>query len=709
MKFKLLIIFVYFIFVQNAVHSEYLSLKAEPTFANQNIFSVLEYGADSTGIADSSPAFQLAFNALLTKGYGTLYMPHGNYLLNKQVDITGGGMLFEIKGDGVNKTFIKCNNKVGGIKIYSNNRTSQITIHDFTLIPMLQKSGTAFEYSMIPGGNRENRSCIMENLNVITERGNSFSVGLNLSGHWRQLVKAVSVSGSPFATTPVMTIGIDVSGSYTPRVINCNVKYANEGIVYITTAGQSGDFVGNNATLCNTGIKLSENSGVQPHLNVENNSFDCFKFGLKLESRKIIFVKNNTFANINAPKDSVYNDLFISLTDAANQPVDNILIVNNKFEKGFNPKRVMIYLGTKCSDIFIRKNIFEGPGTPLSNPNNTPNTVFENNSVVNSADNKIFLDERFDFYNIAASSLSDVGTGWLVNPNQNNGSAPIISSASSLGFPASVTKVVTLKEQFSVVSTSKYRMDGKLLSYNYENVTGSQTLYAALLVQVTGVGTGTTTGSWFFALGESTFAKSGGKIYAVGSGAGYKFALAKSVDASKVVETSGHSFGSTQILVLKYTPNSTSAKDDVVSLYVNPDLKAVEPVTATIVSNETIGSDFVSTDILSAILFQKGPGVRVAGMFMTNAWSEIQSVFTAIPTLKADKTVVTFIGGKLNTSSPGQLKIYSLQGAELFYVKTSGSVKVDLPKGIYIAKFKSETGIESVNKVMCWSVYERLN
>jgi hypothetical protein len=403
MKLKLLIILVYIIFGQNTVHSEQMRLQVEPTLAAQNIFSVLEYGADSTGVADSSPAFQLAFNALLAKGYGTLYMSHGSYLLNSQINISGGGMLFEIKGDGVNKTIIKCNNVLGGIKIYSANRTSQISIHDFSIVPMLSNSGTAFEYSMIPGGNRENRSCIIENLNVKTENGKSFAIGLNLKGHWRQLVKAVEVSGSVFVGTPVMKIGIDVTDSYTPRVINCKVKYANEGIVYITSAGQSGDFVGNNVTCCNTCIKLSENSGVQPHLNVENNIIDCYQYGLKLESRKIIFVKDNTFSNQNAASDAAYNDLFISLTDGANQNVANILIVKNIFNKSSSSKRIMIYLGTKCSDIFVRENTFDGVGTILSNANNSPNTIFENNIVINNLVDSLLLNknsecEHINFY-----------------------------------------------------------------------------------------------------------------------------------------------------------------------------------------------------------------------------------------------------------------------------------------------------------------------
>jgi hypothetical protein len=219
-------------------------------------------------------------------------------------------------------------------------------------------------------------------------------------------------------------------------------------------------------------------------------------------------------------------------------------------------------------------------------------------------------------------------------------------------------------------------------------------------VQVTGVGSGTTTGSWFFALGESTFAKAGGKIFAVGSGSDYKFALSKSADASKVLESGIHTFGSTQTLVLKYTPNSATSKDDVVSLYVNPNLNADEPSTPTIESNEAVGADFTATDILSVILFQKGPGVRIAGLIVANSWSSLKEEITSITSINCETEKLYFSAGKLMTPTNGSLKVYSLQGTEIFSGLTNGITVIDLPKGIYVTKFSPKFGNECTNKLI---------
>lgn len=678
-----------------------VAVKTDLSMLSQNIFSVLEYGADASGLTDSSPAFQAAINALNVKGCGTFYMPQGTYLLNSLVSLNSSSMLFEIKGDGVDKTIVKCNNSMGGIKINSANRNSQITFHDFSMIPMLQNSGTALEYTMVMGGNRENRSCIIESVTIQSNVSKSFAKGMILTGQWRTLAKNITISGSPFSTTAIMSMGIDVTDSYTPRVINCTVSNANEGILYTTDNGQSGDFVGNTVTKCNVGIRLSELSGVQPHVNVESNTLDCYQYGLKIESRKIIFVKNNTFSNVNAVSGNDYYDIHISHTDGANQDVSDILVVNNSFTPATNPQRVMIYLGYRVSNVFVRKNTFNSSGTEFSVPNNSPFVVFEDNTIKA----KTYFDEKFDTYG-SATTLDDPITGWFVNVNQNNGVSPSILSATSNGFPTGTTNMATLQEQLSVVSSNKYRMDGKKISNEGVNVVGpQQTLYAAALLKVNSVGTGTLSGSWFFSLGDSTFTRTRGKIYVVASGAGYKFAIAKSSDSWRVTDATVRSFGSTQLFVIKYNVNSATNYDDTVSVYINPNMANAEPVSPTIIANnpnESIVLDFTNLDIISAVLFQKGPSVQIGGIKVTNSWSQLATSITTTYNTQNQSynQKLYYCDGNLIAPTQGSLKVFSLQGTELFYGFTNGKIAINLPKGIYITQFKDEFGKNSTDKVV---------
>jgi len=87
-------------------------------------FNVLDYGADSTGATDSTVACQSAIDACVAAGGGTVYFPHGTYLLTGaagadgivhgiHVPFTGAGISAEstgiiLQGDGA-KTILKAN------------------------------------------------------------------------------------------------------------------------------------------------------------------------------------------------------------------------------------------------------------------------------------------------------------------------------------------------------------------------------------------------------------------------------------------------------------------------------------------------------------------------------------------------------------------------------------------------------------------------
>jgi hypothetical protein len=74
------------------------------------VFNVLSYGADATGIADSTDEIQAAINAAQNAGGGVVYMPEGTYLLSKPggqnygLRITKSDVV--LRGAGTNKTFL---------------------------------------------------------------------------------------------------------------------------------------------------------------------------------------------------------------------------------------------------------------------------------------------------------------------------------------------------------------------------------------------------------------------------------------------------------------------------------------------------------------------------------------------------------------------------------------------------------------------------
>ncbi len=77
------------------------------------VADVTEYGADNTGKTDATAAIQSAIDAVEEAGGGCVYLPAGTYTVRPAAEenaaalkIEGSNLIF--KGDGVGKTFIRC-------------------------------------------------------------------------------------------------------------------------------------------------------------------------------------------------------------------------------------------------------------------------------------------------------------------------------------------------------------------------------------------------------------------------------------------------------------------------------------------------------------------------------------------------------------------------------------------------------------------------
>lgn len=68
-------------------------------------YNVLDYGADPSGVADSTAAINAALTAAVAAGGGEVYIPAGTYLVNGRVDINGSNL--RIYGDGTSSVLRK--------------------------------------------------------------------------------------------------------------------------------------------------------------------------------------------------------------------------------------------------------------------------------------------------------------------------------------------------------------------------------------------------------------------------------------------------------------------------------------------------------------------------------------------------------------------------------------------------------------------------
>jgi len=78
------------------------------TNIKKGIYNVINYGADPTGVANSSTEIQAAVDAALLTG-GIVYFPIGTYLVNDSIVIDGGDVTsISVKGES-NKSIVKAN------------------------------------------------------------------------------------------------------------------------------------------------------------------------------------------------------------------------------------------------------------------------------------------------------------------------------------------------------------------------------------------------------------------------------------------------------------------------------------------------------------------------------------------------------------------------------------------------------------------------
>ena len=164
----------------------------------------------------------------------------------------------------------------------------------------------------------------------------------------------------------------------------------------------------------------------------------------------------------------------------------------------------------------------------------------------------------------------------------------------------------------------------------------SGSVYAALLINVTSA---SAAGDYFFHFMESltsTFYK--GRIWLKQGTTSSKFyiGVAKSGTTPPVAYgATEYDCGTTYLLVIKYQINSGSSTDDVVTLYVNPDLGGTEPGSATVTASDNTTTDGSS---ISMVALRQGsatsaPNLTIDGIRVAASWTDaISDILAPVPT-----------------------------------------------------------------------------
>jgi hypothetical protein len=173
-----------------------------------------------------------------------------------------------------------------------------------------------------------------------------------------------------------------------------------------------------------------------------------------------------------------------------------------------------------------------------------------------------FLD---DFNYTSGTNLT--ANGWT---QLSAGSGPLTVNSAGLSYPSSPSSGIGFGVNMAPGSQVVGRSTGISIS--------SGTAYMSFFVNLSAAGT-TTTGANFAGIMSGSFPSPGvaARAFTRLSGAGFNFGVSKTGLTPVSWESTVRTFGTTYLVVLKYTFNSGSTTDDIVDMWVNPALGAAEP------------------------------------------------------------------------------------------------------------------------------------
>lgn len=210
---------------------------------------------------------------------------------------------------------------------------------------------------------------------------------------------------------------------------------------------------------------------------------------------------------------------------------------------------------------------------------------------------QVLLTEDFDYGTTANADFTTTNTNWLksatlVNPPKYNATGLVYEGFSTTGLGGAIN----IKN--NTIGTVSLPLTGPQ---------NSGSVYAAFLVKITSEAV-SNNGEYFFTLvnGASNFLT---RVFVKNDGTNLFFGLNKTtIGATTTYTNNSYAYGTTYLMVVKYTFNSESKTDDVAALYINPSFNSKTEPTPDLVNN--FGNDV--KEINGLALIQKGPNTPSA-------------------------------------------------------------------------------------------------
>lgn len=207
--------------------------------------------------------------------------------------------------------------------------------------------------------------------------------------------------------------------------------------------------------------------------------------------------------------------------------------------------------------------------------------------------------------------------------------------------------------------------------------------------------------------GSETSSFTRGRVFAKNNEDGTEVLFSVSKNSSSSVDLDAKSSstlgitlgtGVNHLLVVKYEIID-EASNDVITLFINPDLTKTEAEQTNKLSTSDSQTDYSDTTPIKINLRQRGIGAQIGGIRVGKSWdSVVLGIGSGFNPHKINNNIYAS-GKSIYTNESGNLTIYNLSGAEVLTAKTIGKFETSLSKGLYLVKFVSENGLISSRKI----------
>jgi len=331
--------------------------------------------------------------------------------------------------------------------------------------------------------------------------------------------------------------------------------------------------------------------------------------------------------------------------------------------------------------------------------------------IVLNASAQVFVE---NFVGATVNGNLEGYNGWYVSikPEDANGVSPKIGEDPLFyaNYPGeNVGRVAILDPEVGALSATQRISTKRIIFENGDTLKAgsSGALYAAFLVNIASNSIKSYRDFFTWEASEaSSFTR--GRFFAKNNAEGDEviFAVTKNSSTASVLDAASTTTlgltlatGVNHLLVAKYEIIE-GASNDIISLYINPDLTKTEAQQTNKLSTSDSQTDYSATNAIKINLRQRGVAGQVGGIRVGRNWDAVvRGIASGLSVANYNYHNMYASGKDIITNASGILKVYALSGTEIAAAKIDGKYSTNLNSGLYLVRFTDIDGVVSSAKI----------